>query len=544
MALVELGALAELFDVCIIGAGPAGMACALALRAHGIGVLMLEAGARKPVPGNPDILAAQTPHSEAHGPTELVSAAALGGSSHWWGGRLVPLDPVDFKTWPVSHADMAPWYEKASAQLHFGGHIDRPAPGKFGALKDFSAEATESWLPRPNLADVWHSELNGPKGPAILLGARVVGLERRDNAITEARIVRDGQTHTVRARYFVLAGGGLGSLRLMLLAQRADPQLFGGAGGPLGRGYMGHISGSIASLVFQDRKDADAFGYYPDRGHVARRRLTPLEHAITQRDIVNIAFWLSNPRNSDPQRDSAAGSARYLAARAARALAGKPTPAMSPSMRPHVRNVSRAPVSAVMGLSEALFTLAASRVSRQRHRPRRFMASGTNAWRLVYHAEQKPDQANRIGLTDELDSAGLPKLKIDFHFTDADVASVVRAHDALDADLRSAGAGSLAYLVDRDKLRDRVRIQAADGYHQIGGAIMSDAPGEGVVDTSCRAHGLENLFVASSCVFPSGGQANPTFTILALANRLAERIATLRQDAVHRPLITSAHATA
>lgn len=542
MSIVALDALIELFDVCIIGAGPAGMACALALRAHGLKTLLLDAGARQPVPGNPDILAAETPHSAAHGPTELVSASALGGSSHWWGGRLVPFDPLDFRAWPVSHEEIAPWYRKADAQLRFSGPSTRPAPGAFSKLSSFTCDGTESWLPTPNLARLWNRELNDPNGPAVLLGARVIGLDRQDSVITGAQVMVGGQQRTVRARNFVLAGGGLGSIRLMLLAQRADPQLFGGPDGPLGRSYMGHISGSISSMVFTDRQDAATFAYFADRGHIARRRIVPLERAALEGDFANIAFWLSNPKNTDPLGDSAASSARYLAARAARVMAGKSTGAMSPSIRPHVSNVSRAPVAAAVGLSGALLTLAASRVTRQNYRPKRFLATGRNAWRLVYHAEQKPDPANRLSLSQERDSLGLPKLKIAFDFADADINSVVRAHDALDADLRAAGAGSLAYLVERERLADKVRSQATDGYHQIGGAIMSSSPAEGVVDTSCRAHGLENFFVASSCVFPSGGQANPTYTILALTHRLADHIANLRRS-ISQP-VGAAHAMA
>jgi choline dehydrogenase-like flavoprotein len=53
---------------------------------------------------------------------------------------------------------------------------------------------------------------------------------------------------------------------------------------------------------------------------------------------------------------------------------------------------------------------------------------------------------------------------------------------------------------------------------------MHPDPAHGVVDADCRVHGLGNLFVAGSSVFPTGGNANPTLTLTALAIRLADRL--------------------
>jgi choline dehydrogenase-like flavoprotein len=151
--------------------------------------------------------------------------------------------------------------------------------------------------------------------------------------------------------------------------------------------------------------------------------------------------------------------------------------------------------------------------------------TGERTWQMQYHAEQFPDERNRVSLSEsQKDSTGAPALKIDFRFTDRDFDSVVRAHELLDADLQAAGAGRLKMHGDREASIAAVRRLALDGYHQLGGAMMSRDPKDGVVDVNCRAHGLDNLFVVSGAVFPSGSQANPTLTIVSLALRLAERI--------------------
>jgi choline dehydrogenase-like flavoprotein len=58
----------------------------------------------------------------------------------------------------------------------------------------------------------------------------------------------------------------------------------------------------------------------------------------------------------------------------------------------------------------------------------------------------------------------------------------------------------------------------------MGTTRMHDDPKQGVVDRNCRVHGIDNLFVAGSSVFPTGGAANPTLTLLALTLRLADHL--------------------
>jgi choline dehydrogenase-like flavoprotein len=144
---------------------------------------------------------------------------------------------------------------------------------------------------------------------------------------------------------------------------------------------------------------------------------------------------------------------------------------------------------------------------------------------MRYHAEQRPDRQNRISLsTTKTDSVGLPRLHISFRFSREDCDDVVRTHELLDADLRRAGAGSLRWIGSRDDALAAVVASAKDGYHQIGGTVMSKDPKTGIVDPACRVHDFENLWIASSSVFPTGSQANPTLTIVALSRRLANHL--------------------
>ena len=91
--------------------------------------------------------------------------------------------------------------------------------------------------------------------------------------------------------------------------------------------------------------------------------------------------------------------------------------------------------------------------------------------------------------------------------------------------LRQAKLGRLDYREPPEARIAGILQQAGEGYHQIGTTRMGLTAEDSVVDASCRVHGVDNLYVSSSSVFPSSSQANPTFAAVALALRLAAHLA-------------------
>ena len=516
----------------MIGAGPSGLAAAFGCHDRGLRVLVIEAGGKKPTQRVAAIVRAEITSPTFHAPVEIASCAALGGTSHWWGGRSVPLDPVDFwdcpQNWPIGYSDLEPWWQKA-AEFLGSALVVSPAPGAFDRLTRHDATRSESWGPELNMARRWRDRLAAKDGPAILLNSRAVGFEDGKGHIAGVRVISSGTERIARARHVVLACGGLGVLRLLLNAERRQPGFLAGRN-HLGQGYMGHLTGTIADLVPDQPEDVAAFGCLGVGGGVAaRRRITPRAEIQIAEGLANIAFWLDNPPLGDPAHGSGTLSAKYLLLRQAqfgrrliseglRALALRG--AESPT-GPHLRNIAAEPFGTLAGLGRA----AVARLTDRYRRPERLLPVGGDGWRLHYHAEQRPDPANRVSLSDTCDPLGQFRLKIDYCFAEADIVSVARAHAILDSDLQAAGAGRLRYLGPPESCLERIRAAASDGYHQIGGTRMSRDASTGVVDADCRVHGLENLWIASSSVFPSAGQANPTLTIVALACRLAHRLA-------------------
>ena len=119
----------------------------------------------------------------------------------------------------------------------------------------------------------------------------------------------------------------------------------------------------------------------------------------------------------------------------------------------------------------------------------------------------------------------MPRAIIDLRFTEQDVQSVIDSHAVLDEALRANGIGRLEYWYPAEQLRERVYAQATDGFHQVGTTRMGNDPAQSVVDAELKVHGVENLYVASSSVFPTTGQANSTLLAVAFAVRLAARLA-------------------
>jgi choline dehydrogenase-like flavoprotein len=138
--------------------------------------------------------------------------------------------------------------------------------------------------------------------------------------------------------------------------------------------------------------------------------------------------------------------------------------------------------------------------------------------------EQAPDPESRILLADERDILGLRRVKTDWRHGELERRTATRLASLVGAEFARMGIGRTRL---EPWLRDeRVSmVDALDGVpHYMGATRMSDDPREGVVDRNCAVHGMENLYVAGSSVFPTSGQANPTLTIVALALRLADRL--------------------
>jgi choline dehydrogenase-like flavoprotein len=267
--------------VCIVGAGPVGLAVALQLAGEGFPVTVLEAGDEN---GAVDAcLRAIDVAARHHASPELANAGGVGGTSRIWGGRCVRLDDIDFEPrshvpysgWPITHTELSPYYDLALAFL--GCRADPPLQPIASQSTEISTTVVERWSGQPDLNGLHGRDLESSRNLFIHTACTVTGMRLGDNGkdVNALRVNRHGREFEIRAEIFVLAAGGLGNARLLLVAQREWPRKFGGIKGPLGRFYSGHLTGYLAKICFSQPRLADAFRFQSSGGGAfSRRRLS------------------------------------------------------------------------------------------------------------------------------------------------------------------------------------------------------------------------------------------------------------------------------
>jgi choline dehydrogenase-like flavoprotein len=231
------------------------------------------------------------------------------------------------------------------------------------------------------------------------------------------------------------------------------------------------------------------------------------------------------PPVSDARHGSAILSLVYLALAypplgrliVAEAIRKRHIPPLPVDLAGHLLNVMKGLPSAIALSSDFLWR----RYITRSRLPGFFIRNKNHRYRLAYHSEQIPQADSRITLSREFDRTGLAKIRVDLRFHETDAWSVVRTHELLSDWLIRTGFGHLEWNVPADQRITAVLAQAKHGTHQIGTIRMGANRNDGVVDRDLRTFDSANLFVVSTAVLPTSGQANPTLTAIALAMRLA-----------------------
>ncbi|QEO16223.1 GMC oxidoreductase [Agromyces intestinalis] len=474
-----------------------------------------------------------------HAPLQLTLRQGIGGTSWLWGGRCVPYEPIDFEArdyvpgsdWPIGFADVAPWQAAAAEYLDCGTAEFRSSRPDWEGLGEFEMSNLERWARQPKLGPRLGALVAEDPRITVVTGSRVTDLDLDEDGSVSALVVEQaGATARLHADAYVLAMGGLETTRFLLDVQRRRPAAFGGPNDSLGRYYMGHLTGSVADIVLNDpARSADLDFELDEHDTYIRRRFTLTEQAQRRHRVLNTSFYLDNPPFYEYEHRSATLSAVFLGLTVppvGRRILAEGIRLRHIGPRPyrighHIANILRRPWRAA---AEVLDILRKRYLSPIR-KPGFILRNEGGRYALHYHAEQVPDPESRVWM--HTDEAG-PELRIDYRYREEDIDSLLRCHELLDEQLRASGIGRVEYLADDlDGVRASVWEQATDGFHSIGTTRMGTDAADGVVDRDCRVFGTRNLYIASSSVFRTAGEANPTFFAATLAVRLAHHLASV-----------------
>ncbi|WP_337188876.1 GMC family oxidoreductase [Phenylobacterium sp.] len=526
-------------DICIVGGGAAGLTLALDLIGTAHKVLLVDPGRLDGGQTSQDLYEGEVVNPR-HAAPHLYRHRRLGGSTAIWGGRCIPFDPIDFERrsyvelsgWPFNYSELEAYYPRAQELLEAGTYDYSAASAIGGAplVSGFDdpnvlSDSLERFSLPTNFWREYRREISASPNVQVIAEATAVKFRRGggDAAAALACVGPGGGSFDVRARVFVVAAGGLETVRLLGYSGMGDTH------GLLGRTYMCHVESNLGEMRLAPATRGIRYGF--ERTHdgvYARRRFTLAEERQRELGVMSVAVRPHHPGVADPSHGHPVLSAMFLAKRfiipeyarrfAAQADQDNPRKARS-DLVAHIRNVTLG----APALAGFVLDWTYRRYLSRRRIPYVALPSAAGVFPLDLNAEQEPNLASRVLLTDSLDRNGTPRLRIDWRLTQADYRTVTVTLRELRAAFRRTGCGDVAF--DDENLDDLVRDNVKPvGGHHIGTARMAASPSRGVVDAACRLHDVPNLYIAGAATFPTSSHANPTLTIVAMALRLGAHL--------------------
>jgi len=516
----EQPAAGERADICIVGAGAAGIVLAVELVRLGRRVLLLEGGGAAIEEDSQEPYRSEVV-GHVHRGVHSGRFRAHGGTTTRWGGQILELDAIDFEKrewiaesgWPFAKSELTPHYAWALELEGMSGVVREDAevwqrlglappqlglaapqlglaPPQLGPMLSYLTR----WCPEPNFAALNRETLEG-SGMTVWLHANVVGLDMEGETGQSVRCrTLDGREAVFHAERFVFCLGAIESSRFFL--QPREGGLPWNQSGQLGRHFQDHIDCNAATVTPTDRWRfhemfdnifLDGFKYHP--------KVKSGPDAMRERKTLNAGGMMYFLSELDEQLAQLKTTAKKL-------LRGR---------------VGEIAMRDVLEVAKNLPLLA--RQAWRYQRAHRVYNPEAATIKLRVHCEQEPASASSISLSGERDALGLLRTRLDWRISDLEQRTILDF--AMTAKHALAGVAELTLDPALERGDPSFRERCDDSNHHMGGMRMAATASAGVVDPDLRLFGTRNCFVCSGAVFPTSGFSNPTHTLLALAVRLA-----------------------
>jgi choline dehydrogenase-like flavoprotein len=515
-------------SVCIVGAGIAGLIAGTRLaRDKGLRIIVVESGLKTLDPSIGALNEVDNAGDKYNGAL-LGRSRGLGGTSLIWSGKLLPLSPndmlprpyLDLEGWPLDSADLDPHRQEIEALMRIdsepyeGDIAENLDPQAFLPRDDI--DFCLRWPKRPtrknhNLAYVFREEINSLDNLEIWLGATAshFDFDLDSKKITALSCINHaGKTLQVVANEYLIAAGTLETTRLLLLADRQSNGCISRDCDALGRYFNDHVGVNAAAIRPRDNALANRILNDRIRPHSERHLHFELRPEVQREHGIGSAYFEIGAEYPD---SSALTKAKEVVQR----------------LKHGQVNISYQDIRAILKDFPSLFRATQWKWMRKQH----YWPSNVGL-HIFIRIEQLPQWHNRISLSDQKDTLRLPKLKLEWHKTDADERLFRVMVEKIDRYW-------MAHLSQVCELQWRPEVLNSDTgmaglsmdlAHPAGTTRMGTSPFDSVVGPHLRVHRIPNLSVASASVFPSAGSANPTLTIMHLAMRAADAVARQAQS--------------
>lgn len=516
-------------DVCIIGAGAAGITLALELQGSGVDVVLLESGGETEEPEYQDLNAGDSigrPSTTLDSPVRLDQTRLryLGGTTNHWAGFCRPLSPIDFEVrnhlavsgWPFGPEALDPFMARAAELVRISGpdfSLDTWAPKLGLPTPQLDSDQIETFVYQTTFptkfGELYRRDLEAANDIDVLLHATAVNLSTSDGRHVERVDVRtlDGVEIEVMADAYVLAAGGIENARLLLASTDADPAGLGNGNDLVGRHFTEHLQVYAGFAIMDDDPSLPGFngrevtiesGRHAGEHHGTKYALGLTDQHVRDHETTGLEIQMlisSYPDGAPLHRDG----------------------------------VTTDDVDALLR--------------------REGDAPGVTAY-LQGLAEQELDPESRVLLGPARDALGMRRVQLDWRYSQTDRRRALDGYRLAAEVIGASGLGRVQLVpggIHADALDNLVRGEyvsiyssspaAIDeenfpigmGFHHMCTTRMATDPRAGVVDADCRMHEIDNLWVGGSSVFATGGVATPTYTLVALAVRLADHLKTVLQ---------------
>ena len=507
-------------DVCIIGAGAAGITIAREFLGTRFHVVVLEGGGLDPEADSQKLFESEVvglPHASIHD----GRARVLGGTTTLWGGQALRFEDFDFQVrswvpdsgWPIPRGAVDPYYERAERVLQLGARIPFQdlcssfgiEPPAFDQNKLY-VECSR-WSPKPNFGTTYRGELKNAPNVSVLLHSNATAIVTDQGAKTVENVEfqsLNGKKGIAKARFYVVCCGGIETARLLLASNRVEPNGVGNQNDLVGRYFQEHIHVNYGNILTKKRAHLqDVFESFFVGGLKHAPLVTMTQRMQVEKKLLSIHGIIA----FEPSPDSGIAAMKKLF----RAMIGRSFSNFTELRRLMGRALANP--GELLRLAYRLYVQ--KRAGTPRRGPILFGAQ----------CEMAPNPNSRVLLSEARDPLGMPRVKLDWRLGELERRTLSEFVKTFASEFERLGLGSfdleqIGFLDDPAAWVER----AHDSAHHMGTTRMHESPQHGVVNPQCQVHGIANLYIGSSAVFPTSARSNPTLTILALCVRIADRL--------------------